>query len=83
MGGRGGFEDEVEDGCGRLSVDASAAPLKRRRSQKRDKAVTNNDDDIAVIIRIHPTRTAGGGEGHVNLYNFATLRFCDRTQKQF
>ena len=82
MGGRGGFEEEVEDGCGRLT-DEAAAPSKRRRSQKRDKAATNNDNDIAVIIRIHPTRTAGGGEGHVNLYNFATLRFCDRTQKQF
>jgi hypothetical protein len=83
VGGRGGFEEEVEDGCGRLTDEAAAAPSKRRRSQKRDKAATNNDDDIAVIIRIHPTCTAGGGEGHVNLYNFATLRFCDRTQKQF
>ena len=78
MGGRGGFEEEVEDGCGRLTDKAAAAPSKRRRSQKRDKAATNNDDDIVVIIRIH--RMAKGGEGHVNLYNFATLHFCDRTQ---
>ena len=45
MGGRGGFEEEVEDGCGRLTDEVAAAPSKRRRSRKRDKATTNNDDD--------------------------------------
>ena len=45
MGGRGGFEGEVEDGCGRLMDKAVVASLKRRRSQKRDKATTNNDDN--------------------------------------
>jgi hypothetical protein len=45
VGGRGGFKEEVEDGCGRLTDEAVAAPSKRRRSQKRDKATTNNDDD--------------------------------------
>ena len=45
MGGSGRFEEEVEDGCGRLTDEAVAAPSKRRRSQKRDKATTNNDDD--------------------------------------
>jgi hypothetical protein len=32
VGGRGGFEEEVEDGCGRLRDEAAAAPSKRRRS---------------------------------------------------
>jgi hypothetical protein len=45
VGGRGGFEEEVEDGCGRLTDEAAAAPSKRRRIQKRDKAMTNNNDD--------------------------------------
>ena len=45
MGGRGGFEEEVEDGSGRLMDKAAAAPLKRRRSRKRDKATTNNNKD--------------------------------------
>ena len=44
VGGRGGFEEEVEDGCGRLTDKAVAAPLKRRRSLKRDKSMTNNGD---------------------------------------
>jgi hypothetical protein len=43
--GRGSFEEEVEDGCGRLADEAVAAPSKRRRSQKRDKATTNNDNE--------------------------------------
>jgi hypothetical protein len=30
--GRGGFEEEVEDGCGRLTDVAAAALSKRRRS---------------------------------------------------
>jgi hypothetical protein len=38
VGGRGGFEEEVKDGCGRMTDEAAAAPSKRRRSQKRDKA---------------------------------------------
>jgi hypothetical protein len=38
VGGRGGFEEEVEDGCGRMTDEAAAAPSKRRRSRKRDKA---------------------------------------------
>jgi hypothetical protein len=45
VGGSGCFEEEVEDGCGRLTDEAVAAPSKRRRSRKRDKATTNNDDD--------------------------------------
>jgi hypothetical protein len=45
VGERGGFEEEVEDGCGRLTDEAAVAPLKRRRSQNRDKATTNNDSD--------------------------------------
>jgi len=45
VGGRGGFEEDVENGCGRLTDEAVVAPLKRRRSRKRDKATTNNDDD--------------------------------------
>jgi hypothetical protein len=45
VGGRGGFEEEVEEGCGRLRDEAAVAPSKRRRSRKRDKATTNNDDD--------------------------------------
>jgi len=32
VGGRGGFKKEVEDGCGRLTDKAAAAPSKRRRS---------------------------------------------------
>ena len=44
MGGRGGFEEaELEDGCGRLTDEAAAAPSKRRRSPKRGKATTNNN----------------------------------------
>ena len=44
VGGRGGFEEaEVEDGCGKLKDEVTAAPLKRRRSQKRDKPTTNNN----------------------------------------
>jgi len=31
VGGRGGFEEEVEDGCERLTDKAAAAPSKRRR----------------------------------------------------
>jgi hypothetical protein len=46
VGGRGGFEEEVEDGCGRLTDEAAAAPSKRRRSRKRDKAATNNNDNL-------------------------------------
>jgi hypothetical protein len=42
---RGGFKEEVEDGCGRLTDEVAAAPSKRRRSRKRDKATTNNDGD--------------------------------------
>jgi hypothetical protein len=38
VGGRGGFEEEVEDGCGRMTNEVAAAPSKRRRSRKRDKA---------------------------------------------
>ena len=45
VGGRGGIEEEVEDGCRRLTDEAAAAPSKRRRSQKRDNAMTNNDND--------------------------------------
>ena len=46
MGGKkGGFKEEVEDGCGRLTDKATVASSKRRRSQKRDKATTNNADD--------------------------------------
>ena len=47
VGGRGGFEEEVENGCRRLMDEAATALLKtkRRRSQKRDNAMTNNDDD--------------------------------------
>jgi hypothetical protein len=45
VGGRGVFEEEVEDGCGRLTDEAAAAPSKKNRSRKRDKAMTNNDDD--------------------------------------
>jgi hypothetical protein len=45
VGGRGGFEEEVEGGYGRLTDKAVVAPSKRRSSQKRDKATTNNDDD--------------------------------------
>jgi len=45
VGGRGGFEEEVEDGCGRLMDETAAAPSKMRRSQKRDKATANKDDD--------------------------------------
>jgi len=30
--GRGGFKEEVEDGCGRLMDKTAAAPSKRRRS---------------------------------------------------
>jgi hypothetical protein len=32
VGGRGGFEEEVEDGCGRMMDEAAAAPSKKRRS---------------------------------------------------
>jgi hypothetical protein len=45
VGGRGGFEEEVEDGCGRLTDEAAAAPSKRRKSRKGDKATTNTDND--------------------------------------
>jgi hypothetical protein len=41
VGGRGGFEEEVEDGCGRLTDKVAAAPSKKRRSQKRDKVTAN------------------------------------------
>ena len=57
MGGRGGFEEEVEDGCGRLTDKAAAAPSKRRRIRKRDKAATNNDDGQSV----HNNQTEYGG----------------------
>jgi hypothetical protein len=40
VGGRGGFKEEVEDGCGRLTDETAVALSKRRRSQKRDKATT-------------------------------------------
>ena len=47
MGGRGGFKEEVEDGCGRWEVDGQGGggSVKRRRSQKRGKAVTKNNKD--------------------------------------
>jgi hypothetical protein len=45
VGGRGGFEEEVEDGCGRLMDEVVVAPSKRGKSRKRDKATTNNDND--------------------------------------
>ena len=45
VGQRGGFEEEVEDNCGRLTDKAVAAPSKRKRIQKRDKSTTNNDND--------------------------------------
>ena len=45
VGGRGGFEEEVEDGCGMLTDKAAVAPSKMRRSRKRDKATTNNNND--------------------------------------
>jgi len=45
VGGRGGFEEELEDGCGRLMDEVAAAPSKRRRSRKRDKATTKNDNN--------------------------------------
>jgi hypothetical protein len=48
VGERGGFEEEVEDGCWRLTDEAAAAPSKRRRSRKRDKATTNNDGDCST-----------------------------------
>jgi hypothetical protein len=48
VGGRGRFEEEVDDGCGRLTDEAAAAPSKRRRSRKRDKATTNNDGDCST-----------------------------------
>jgi len=37
VGGRGGFEEEVEDGCGRLTDEAAAAPSieKEEESKKR------------------------------------------------
>jgi hypothetical protein len=36
VGGRGGFEEEVEDGCGRLTDEVAAVPSKRRRRHKID-----------------------------------------------
>jgi hypothetical protein len=61
VGERGGFEEEVEDGCdGRLTDKAAAAPLKRRRSQKRDKSMTNNDDDRQYTTIKQNTVEVGG-----------------------
>ena len=34
MGGRGGFEEEVEIGCGRLMDEAVAAPKKKEEVSK-------------------------------------------------
>jgi hypothetical protein len=60
VGGRGGFEEEVEDGCERLTNEVAAAPLKRRRSRKRDKATTNNDDDRQYTTIKQNTVEVGG-----------------------
>jgi hypothetical protein len=58
--GRGGFEEEVEDGCGRFMDKAAAAPSKRRRSRKRDKATTNNDGDRQYTTIKQNTVEVGG-----------------------
>ena len=60
MGGRGGFEEEVEGGFGRLTDKAVVAPSKRRRSQKRDKATTNNDNDRQYTTIKQNTVEVGG-----------------------
>jgi hypothetical protein len=58
--GIGGFEEEVEDGCERLTDKAAAAPSKRRRGQKRDKATTNNDADRQYTTIKQNTMEVGG-----------------------
>jgi hypothetical protein len=60
VGGRGGFEEEVEGGCGRMTDEAAAAPSKRRRSQKRDMATMNNDDDHQYTTINQNTVEVGG-----------------------
>ena len=60
VGGRGCFEEEVEDGCGRLTDEAAAALSKRRRSRKRDKATTNNEDNHQYTTIKQKTVEVGG-----------------------
>jgi len=60
VGGRGGFEEEVEDGCGRLTDKAAVAPSKRRRSQKRDKTMTSTNNDCQYTTIKQNTVEVGG-----------------------
>ena len=60
MGARGDFEEEVENGCGRLTDKTAAAPSKRKRSQKGDKATTNNNDNHQYITIKQNTVEVGG-----------------------
>jgi len=61
VGGRGGFEEVVEDGCGRLTDEATGAPPKRRRSQKIDKAKINNDNNDRQHTKIKQNTVEVGG----------------------
>jgi len=76
VGGRGGFKEEVEDGCGRLMDEAAAALSNRRRSQKRDKAARNKTTTSLSSSESTHFFLIGGNVSQIFMFSVFCFHVC-------